>query len=233
MLPFELLSGDSAETAFILGVHGEIVTQLSRVASLAVASLLAQMRSWQLRMGVVTDTVPALQALQRAQALAPGSPDAMIAGAFFHYYGRGDFPRALAEFETVRSALPGSPEVVTAIGLLQRRIGRLDDALASATRATEMDRRSADACLNLAATLNFLGRFSEGLQAHERAVQLEPGNYSAFSDLIATLISGFGDTTTAFARLQRARDDFDAPARGTVRVPWSTPRTPSDGSTGP
>ena len=357
VLPFELLGGDSAETAFILGVHGEIVTQLSRVASLAVASrasssayrgnakppkeiaeelgvatlltgsvqrsggrvrfqvsledpargrqiwaesydreltaenlfviqgelaqqvasalevqmsaseaadvvrpatrnlealdlyhaaqlkwydrflptdtlivpsveravaldstfanawaLLAQMRSWQVRMGVVNDTLPAWQALQRAQSLAPRSPETITAAGFYHYYARGDFPRALAEFEAARRSLPGSADVVNAIGLLQRRLGRFEESLASATRSTEMDRRNTEAWQNLGTTLGYMGRPAEALAAHERAVQMTPTHLTAFAELLNALIRGLGDTTAAVIRAERARNQLPSSA---------------------
>ncbi len=173
-------------------------------------SLLALTRSWQMRLGVSFDTLPAWQAVQRTQALAPGSLESMLAAGYYHYYALGDFPRALAEFETARRQLPGSSEILNAVGLLLRRVGRMDEALATFKRATEIDRRSVDSWTNYGETLWYLGRFPEALAAYDRVLEFAPTNLNVLGRKFQTLLSGFGDTTAAFAYGDTARRLADA-----------------------
>ena len=168
-------------------------------------TLLAQMRSWQLRMGTSTDTGPAWQAVERTRRLAPGSLESKVAAGYYYYYALGDFPRALAEFEAASRQLPGSAELLSSTGLLLRRVGRHDDALAAFQRATEIDRRGVEALTNYGETLTYLGRFPEALAAFNRASEVAPTNSNVLGKKVGLLLSGFGDTTAAFAFGDTAR----------------------------
>ena len=173
-------------------------------------SLMALMRSWHLRMGVATDTLPARQAVDRTQALAPRSAEAILAAGYYHYYALGDFPRALSEFEAARQQQPGSSEIVNAVGLLLRRVGRHDDALSTFQRAIEIDRRGVESWTNLGETLAYLGRFPEALAAYNRALEFAPTSNNVLGKKSSLLLSGFGDTAAAFAFADTARRLADA-----------------------
>lgn len=167
--------------------------------------LLAQMRSWQLRQGVVFDTLPAWQAVQRTQELAPGSLDAILASGYYHYYARADYTRALSEFEAARQKLPGSAEIVTAIGLVLRRLGRHDDAVTAFVRAVEMDRRSTEVRMHLADSKISLGQFSDALDLIDQVLQLSPAHAISLVGRFRLLAGAFGDTTSAIAHARRAQ----------------------------
>jgi serine/threonine-protein kinase len=177
--------------------------------------LLAQARSWQLRSGIEFDTLPAWRAVQRAVALAPGSLDARLAAAYYHYYARADYQRALADLEEADRLLPNSSEIINAIGLLQRRLGRWDDALASFTRASTLDRRSLEVWYAIGETNEFLGRSRDALAAYDYGVAISASNVRIVTGRTTALLS-LGDTAGARTYIENVRNIVTGPAARTL-----------------
>jgi hypothetical protein len=128
-------------------------------------------------------------AVDRALRLAPELAEARIARGYLDYWGRSDYPRALAEFEAARRQQPGNSELLTAIGYVERRRGQWDTALARFEEAVRYDPRSALRALDLADTYMSLRRYPEAERAFDRAIQLspdwaEPWAYKAMLQLI-------------------------------------------------
>jgi TolB-like protein len=111
----------------------QAVAHLERAVELdtsfvAAWNLLAQARSWLIRRGFESDTMWAWAAVQRVQRLAPGSPEAAVAQGYYRYYARGDFAGALHDLTQAARITPNSTELLYPIALLDRRLGRWDDA---------------------------------------------------------------------------------------------------------
>jgi eukaryotic-like serine/threonine-protein kinase len=113
-------------------------------------------------------------AVERALRLAPELPEARMARGYFYYWGMGDYPRALQEFEAVRRQQPGNSELLTAIGYVERRQGRWDSALARFEEAVRYDPRSALRTLDLADTYMSVRDYAEADQSLDRTIQLAP-----------------------------------------------------------
>jgi len=138
-------------------------------------------------------------AAERAFRLAPDLAEARMARGYLYYWGMGDYPRALEEFEAVRRQQPGNSELLTAIGYVERRRGQWDTALARFEEAVRYDPRSALRTLDLADTYMSLRNYAKAERAFDRAIQLapdwaEPWAYKAMLQLV-----GHGD-------LRRARE---------------------------
>jgi serine/threonine-protein kinase len=128
-------------------------------------------------------------AVERALRLAPELAEARIARGYLYYWGMGDYGRALEEFEVARRQQPGSSELLTAIGYVERRRGQWDSALARFEEAVRYDPRSALRVLDLADTYMSLRHYAEAERAFDRAIQLspdwaEPWAYKAMLQLI-------------------------------------------------
>jgi len=190
------------------------VRLLSRAVSLdsdfaqAWASL-SRAHSWLLREGLSFDSLPARRALDRAIALAPQSIDTRIASAYYAYYASGDYAGALAEFREAERSSPKSAELGNASGLLLRRLGRFDEALAAVLHAREVDPRDVSARQNLADMYFVLGRFDEAGQAADDVLRINSTSISGMTYQFAARLAK-GDTSGAVASVAQLRGSLDA-----------------------
>ena len=155
---------------------------------------LAAARSWQVRNGTTTDTLPAHAALDRAVALAPTAFETKIAEAYFAYYARGDFDAALERFKAVAAARPSDVDAVAGVGYIARRRGRWDEALAAERKVIELDPRNAGALSDMGYTYLATRRYAEAEQALRRAQIIDPSGEGTGAWLLETLVFGRGDT---------------------------------------
>jgi tetratricopeptide (TPR) repeat protein len=116
----------------------------------------------------------AKDALDRALALDPNLPETHLALGYYRYFGQRDFPGGLAEFQQAEKGLPNNVDVNRAIGLIQRRVGHWDEAIAGLRRAIELDPHDTNAYDVLAITYWGLRRFPEALATADRVLAWEP-----------------------------------------------------------
>jgi serine/threonine-protein kinase len=184
------------------------VYQLERAVELdtsfvAAWSLLAQARSWLIRRGLETDTVWASAAVRHTQQLAPGSLEAAVAQGYYRYYARGDFSGALDDLQAAARITPNSAELLHAIGLLERRVGRWEDAVTSFRRAAALDPRSSLIPFTLGETYTLMRRFADARRAIDHAIELSPESQQAHMQSVR-LQMAMGDLAGARAALRRA-----------------------------
>ena len=118
-------------------------------------------------------------ALERQEAdaalrLAPDLPQAHSALGTWHYYVRGDYPRALGEFRIASAGLPNDAEVWQKIGQVNRRMGNATEALVAYEKATGLSPRSANLFKELCVTLLWMHQYPESIAACNRAWNLAP-----------------------------------------------------------
>jgi len=186
----------------------QAVAHLERAVELdtsfvAAWNLLAQARSWLIRRGFESDTMWAWAAVQRVQRLAPGSPEAAVAQGYYRYYARGDFAGALQDLTQAARITPNSTELLYPIALLDRRLGRWDDAVAQLRRSIELDPRNAGLSFGLGETFTLMRRFPEARAALDRALQLAPESQQAHLQSVLLYLA-MGDTAGARSALRRA-----------------------------
>ena len=155
---------------------------------------LAVSRSWQVRTGTTTDTVPARTALDRALALDPSSSETLIAQAYFEYYARGDYDAALGHFKAVAAARPNDVEAIAGVGYIARRRGRWDEALAAEQKVIVLDPRNLGAMADLGFTYICLRQYDRAEEIVRRILIADPTNEGALSWLMLSVVSGRGDT---------------------------------------
>jgi eukaryotic-like serine/threonine-protein kinase len=159
---------------------------------------LAAARSWQVRDGTTTDTLPARIALDRAVALAPASPETKIAQAYFAYYARADFDAALALFKAVAAARPSDADAVAGVGYIARRRGNWDEALGAERKLIELDPRNAGALSDMGYTYLMTRRYPQAEQTLRRALIVDPASNAA-DWLFTAIVFGRGDTAAGRA----------------------------------
>jgi serine/threonine-protein kinase len=164
--------------------------------------LLAQIRSWRLRNGSISDTLPARLAADRVRALAPGSLEARLAYGYYLYYGQAKYAGALQELNAADQLLPNTSEIISARGLLLRRLGQWDEALALIRRAVDLDPQSQSARLYLAETYQLLHRNAEAADTYSRLLALDPRSAVGIANKYMVLLFGQGDSSAAASFLQ-------------------------------
>jgi serine/threonine protein kinase/Flp pilus assembly protein TadD len=138
----------------------------------------------------------AKDSLDRALALDPNLPETHLALGYYRYYGQRDYTGALAEFQQTEQSLPNNVEVIRGIGLIQRRLGHWDEAIAEQRRAVELDPRSIDAADILTGTYRVLRRFPEVLATVDRVLAWAPTNGDTLSTKADALLA-MGDLQAA------------------------------------
>ena len=116
----------------------------------------------------------AKQAADAALAATPELADAHVALGYYWYWGHLDYERALAEFQAARRLQPSNSEVLGAIGYVERRRGRWDEAVAHFREAIEVDPVSQQRAFDLGDTYLTLRKFPEAERQLDRTIQLAP-----------------------------------------------------------
>jgi len=146
---------------------------------------------------------PALAAAQRALALQPGLGRAHMALGYYHYWGRRDYARALEEFAIAERSLPGESRLLELLGVIRRRQGRFEEALAKQEEVRALNPRDAQAAWDLGSTYAMLRRYDDAARAWERAIALAPDLLVSYQSWAFTQLR-LGDVEGARRILRRA-----------------------------
>jgi TolB-like protein len=120
-------------------------------------------------------------ALERAEALAPDSPEVAMSRALYLYYGQLDFTAALAEMRKAQVGLPSDARVWYVSALLERRLGQWDAANADFAHARELSPNDFSVTSEYALVLFVQKRFAEALPLLEAALAMQPEDPSLLS----------------------------------------------------
>ena len=124
-------------------------------------------------------TERARAALDRVEALAPDTHLAALARGYYAYYVESDFVRARDEFEGALAAFPSNADALTALGLIQRRLGEWRASTLAFRQAIRLDPRNILRVQSLYENLTFLGAYAEGDAIIEHALAVDPDNPQA------------------------------------------------------
>jgi TolB-like protein/Tfp pilus assembly protein PilF len=140
--------------------------------------------------------------IDRAIMIAPNSPDAHLALAMFHYWGRRDYDPALRELDRVIELQPNNANARAFYAWIYRRRGEWKQSLLAAERAAELDPRDPSIPADIGTTYISLRRWSDAERALARALALDPHNALATLLLARGYINGNGD-------IQRAKQAYE------------------------
>ena len=96
------------------------------------------------------------------------------AGLSAFYYCLGDFDGALRELEEARKRAPNDATTIFYMGLVTRRKGKLDEAIALQKQATVFDPRNSDMWVNLGRSYRGKRDFKTARQMFDRAIAIAP-----------------------------------------------------------
>ena len=160
-------------------------------------ALVTRFRSWLVRTGEVTDTVPAYSAMLRTRALRPGSIEAQLAEGYYRYYCQADFHGALTALDAAARMQPESAELRYIRALLNRRLGQFEDARSLLDEMVANEPRNTLALATLGETLMMMRRYDEAEATLARAMEVAPTNSFVRTTRVMLALQVRGDTALA------------------------------------
>lgn len=121
----------------------------------------------------------ALEAVERTEALAPGSVAALTARGYYEWGVEDNREAALSAFRSAEGLAPSDTEILGAIGGLQLQNGDWSESLATVRRAVRLDPQNPARLSSLARILAGMGRYDAADQVWERTLQLDPASSAA------------------------------------------------------
>ena len=103
----------------------------------------------------------ARESAETALRIQPGLGEAHLALGFYHYYTARDYKQACAQLDEALRATPNDSEVLGAMGVIDRRQGKWQEAIMQLKRARELDPRNVAAIWNLVETYTYLNCYKE------------------------------------------------------------------------
>ena len=143
-------------------------------------------------------------ALDRATSIDSDVPEVQMARGIYLYDVERNYEGALSAFEAARALRPSDPNVLAFEGAIQRKQGKLTEAIQTLTRAVDLDPRSAANKLDLASTLLFVRRYRDAEELVDQAMALEPSNAEVASDKAFIAIHSRGNIPEAVEHLRNA-----------------------------
>jgi TolB-like protein/Flp pilus assembly protein TadD len=165
--------------------------RLSYVES-AHASLGGEDNGAQLKARAYADAAHALE-------LAPNLAAAQLALGYNLYWGHLDYEGALKAFSAALALRPNDSGALEGRGLVLRRMGRFDEAIASLESSFRQDPRNSVLATEIAGTCMTMARYADAERWSQRALTLEPGNIPAREALVHSILFGSGDTVRALS----------------------------------
>lgn len=109
-----------------------------------------------------------------ALKLQPHLGEAHLAQGYYFYLCKTDLDQAQASFELARLDLPGSAEVLEAMGRIEHRRGAWDKAVGTMQQAAQLDPRNTALLASYALTQAQMRQFPQALQLANKALDVEP-----------------------------------------------------------
>jgi TolB-like protein len=124
------------------------------------------------------DSTYALKALERAQALAPGSVETLTAAGYYHYWCNKDYEPSLEAFDRAILSKPGSALAMRGRAYVLRRMGRIPEAVDSFNQVISLDPLHAQMRVDMAYALVHTGEILQALASVSKANAIgEPSSF--------------------------------------------------------
>jgi TolB-like protein/Flp pilus assembly protein TadD len=112
---------------------------------------------------------------ERAMAIAPEAGESWLAEGAYRYRVARKFESALAAFEEARKRLPNDSTIYRYLGVVQRRLGRWQEAETNYKKALELDPRDVALLNDMGSTFYaYLRRFDEARALSDQALAIAP-----------------------------------------------------------
>ena len=146
----------------------------------------------------------AKKAVDRLLKLNPDLPEAHLALGIYHYHGQLDYDSALKQFDIVRKRQPNNADLLAFIGYVQRRQGKVEQALLNIKNAYKLDPRSAILANQVGETYILLRSYPEAEHSYDQAISLTPDFPEPYALKAKLYLIWEGSTENARAVLEDA-----------------------------
>ena len=116
----------------------------------------------------------AKDAVEKAKEINPNLPEVHLALGHYYYHGLREYERALKEFNNVLKTQPNNDEALAFTCYVQRKQGKIKEALANIIRASDINPLSTQWAMDIPEILIVLERYSEAADYCNRAISLFP-----------------------------------------------------------
>jgi TolB-like protein/Tfp pilus assembly protein PilF/predicted Ser/Thr protein kinase len=151
----------------------------------------------------------AKEAVDRALELKPDLPEAHLALGYYYYHGSLDYDHASEQFAIAQKDQPNNSELLLAIGAIQRRQGKWEQAVTNIKKAAELDPRSNTMAVEVAWTYSAMRKYAEAEHYFDQAISLAPDWTGAYDGKARLGIYSEGNTKKARKVLQDATGKAD------------------------
>ncbi len=148
-------------------------------------------------------------AAEAALRVRPDMGEGHVALAFYYYYSARDYEAAIRELTLAQRALPNEADIASALGVIDRRRGRWEEAILHLERARQLDPRNVSTVWNLSETLTYLRRFNEADRLLAEAIAMAPEAYMFPIARAELALRERGDTAPLRKALERVPKTFD------------------------
>jgi len=161
----------------------------------------------------------AKDAVNTAFRLDPDLPEAHHALGGFYYFCHLDYDKALEQYEIIRKSQPNNSEIIAAIGNVQRRQGKFEEALVNIKDAFELNPLSFPRAYSVGFTLTFMREYAEAEIYYDRAIKLAPDEPFPYIWKARNYMRGQSGTARAREILEGALEKIEPPERFAI-VDW-------------
>jgi tetratricopeptide (TPR) repeat protein len=127
--------------------------------------------------------------VETAMRLAPDTVDTHAALGLFYYYCVRDYDRALSELQIAKARDPNNAVTIFSIGLVKRRQGKIDEAIALQEQAAKLDPLNNDIWTNLAGSYRGIRKMPEARALFDRALNIAPNDLGVISQKAETFLA--------------------------------------------
>jgi serine/threonine-protein kinase len=146
----------------------------------------------------------AKRAIDSALALNPRLAEAHLALGTYYYHANLDYTRALETYDIARRLDPNNPDVMVWKGLVLRRQGKWDEAIAEMGQAAVLDPRNVFNLTQLANCLKWTRQYGASDRILVRILDVDPGNANAYQARSVLALLRSGDVKASIAILREA-----------------------------
>jgi serine/threonine protein kinase/tetratricopeptide (TPR) repeat protein len=158
----------------------------------------------------------AKQAIDKAFRLNPNLSEAHLALGWYYYHGHLDYDRALEEFAITRKSQPNNSNLFMAIGSVQRRQGKFEQAVDNLKKWSELDPLSVRAMEQVGVTFRLMRKYPEAERYYERAISLSPDWPIPYAEKAQLYLLWERSTQEARAVLQEALDNVKSTEESSI-----------------